>query len=224
MKREQTEIYFIRHVQATGNVQKRFQGSTDNDITKQGEIQRQDLKKLFEKIAIDCVYSSPLLRARKTAEAVVEATRAPLVIEDTIQEIFVGPWENMPLSEIKEKWPKEFDCWGTAPWEFKLEGAETMKQVFDRCKAFVDKLKETQRGKRIAVVSHGGVMRSLLTSGVNKPITNITDIGWIANGSVSHLVVDKRGVSTLRYVNKYDHITPETVLVPVYAKERRGEK
>ena len=56
-----TTIYFVRHVQAAGNIQRTFQGAIDTDISPQGEIQCQNLTDYFEDVELDKVISSPCL-------------------------------------------------------------------------------------------------------------------------------------------------------------------
>lgn len=224
MVKSVTRFYFVRHVQALGNVQKRFQGVTDNDITPHGEIQLNNVADFFTDKEIDIIYSSPLIRAKKTAFAIEKVSNATVEVSEQIKEIFVGPWENMPLEQIKAGWPEDFENWGTAPWKFNVEGAETMVAVFQRCSHFIQRVKEENKGQNIAIVAHGGVMKSLICATLNKPITQLTDIGWIANGGVSLVEVNEFGEPVLQYVNDYEHIDKETVLIPSYAKIKREER
>ena len=61
----------VRHCEALGNVKRLFQGSTDLDISETGEKQLEYLKRRFEEIKLDRVYTSPLIRAYKTALAII---------------------------------------------------------------------------------------------------------------------------------------------------------
>ena len=65
-----TYIYLVRHCEAMGNHKRLFQGSTDCDISEIGAKQLEYLKVRFREIKLDAVYSSPLLRAQKTAESI----------------------------------------------------------------------------------------------------------------------------------------------------------
>lgn len=220
-----TRFYFVRHVQALGNVQKRFQGVTDNEITKDGETQLENVASFFKDKQINKIYTSPLIRAVKTAKAIETVSEAQIETSQLIKEIFVGPWENMPLEQIKAGWPQQFENWGSAPWKFNVEGAETMVQVFERCSKFVAEIKKTCTGQNVAIVAHGGVMKSLICASLNRPITRLTDIGWISNGGVSLVEFSTSGEGSLEYVNEYSHIAPETVLIPTYAKlPKKGEE
>ena len=62
-----TSIYIVRHCEALGNVMRIFQGLTDLDISENGAKQLEYLKERFSGIQLDKVYSSPLIRTRKTA-------------------------------------------------------------------------------------------------------------------------------------------------------------
>ena len=65
-----TRLYIVRHCQSTGNIAGRFQGRFDAPVSPQGEQQLELLSLRFRNEAIDAVYSSPLTRAYRTAEAI----------------------------------------------------------------------------------------------------------------------------------------------------------
>ena len=73
-----TRIYMVRHCEAMGNVKRLFQGSSDFDISELGAIQLEFLSKRFQNTPIDRIYSSPLKRAVKTAEAIAKNKAYPL--------------------------------------------------------------------------------------------------------------------------------------------------
>lgn len=64
-----TEIYIVRHAEAEGNTNRMFQGSVDTNISENGEKQLERLMKRALDFDVDKIYSSPLKRAQKTAEA-----------------------------------------------------------------------------------------------------------------------------------------------------------
>ena len=101
-----TTIYLIRHCEAAGNVGRRFQGHIDADITENGRRQLELLAERFRELPLDAVYSSPLLRARLTAEAVNRHHGLPVMLDDRLMEINGGLWEGRPWAELPALFPQ----------------------------------------------------------------------------------------------------------------------
>ena len=94
-----TKIYLIRHCEAEGNLKRVFQGHTDNDITELGEKQLEFLSKRFADIHLDKVYSSPLIRAVKTAKAAAKNKGLNICISRGLIELNGGIVEDKPFKE-----------------------------------------------------------------------------------------------------------------------------
>ena len=92
-----TRIYLIRHAEAEGNINRVLQGHFDADISENGCRQLEKLKKRFKTVYFDSVYSSPLIRAYKTAQAADFYLKLPIVKLGGLEEINGGHWEG-------EKW------------------------------------------------------------------------------------------------------------------------
>ena len=90
----------VRHCEALGNIKHIFQGSTDLDISELGEKQLKELKKRFEEIELDRVYTSPLIRTRKTAEAIIGSKPLKYEICEGLIELQVGVIEGRPIAEV----------------------------------------------------------------------------------------------------------------------------
>lgn len=106
-----TEIYMVRHCEAMGNVKKLFQGSTDLDISETGAKQLEYLRKRFDKISLDKVYTSPMIRTYKTALATIGNKALLPVKNEGLREICGGIVEGKPLKEFR-KIPGLADTWG----------------------------------------------------------------------------------------------------------------
>lgn len=73
-----TTIYLVRHCEAMGNINRIFQGHTDEEISDNGRLQLEKLAERFRDIHLDALYSSPLKRAYRTAEAVNRYHQLPI--------------------------------------------------------------------------------------------------------------------------------------------------
>ena len=85
------------------------------------------------------IVTSPLLRARQTAEAVAKATGAPLEVEDDLAETDFGKWEGMTFAEIQARWPDELAAW-LASVDVAPPGGESFAAVTRRVVAALDRL------------------------------------------------------------------------------------
>ena len=85
-----TRVFLVRHCQASGNLDGVFQGSIDTDITQTGQQQLEQLRERFRLQKLDAVYTSPLLRARLTADAVNFYHGLPVRIEQDLREIEIS--------------------------------------------------------------------------------------------------------------------------------------
>ncbi len=89
-ERTVTTVYLIRHAEAEGNLYRIAHGQYDGLITDRGYQQLRVLKKRFDDVHIDAVYSSDLFRARSTARAIYEPTGLALLTDPAWREIHMG--------------------------------------------------------------------------------------------------------------------------------------
>ena len=96
---EKLHLYLVRHCESLGNRENIFQGQLDLDISATGEKQLALLTLRFRNIPIDAVYSSPLKRAYKTAEAVDLYHSLPIIKLPELMEVDVGALSGMKLTK-----------------------------------------------------------------------------------------------------------------------------
>lgn len=110
-----TTVYLIRHAEAEGNLYRIAHGQYDGLITDRGYQQLRVLKKRFDDVPIDAVYSSDLFRARTTARAIYEPKGLELHLEPAFREIHMGCWEGRPWQELNTAYGSR--CFtSTASW------------------------------------------------------------------------------------------------------------
>ena len=85
-----TRLILVRHCEAEGNFRRLFQGSTDAPVSEKGRVQLDLLSVRCRNMAIDRIYTSPLRRARETAEAVNRYHHLPVEVRDGLREIDGG--------------------------------------------------------------------------------------------------------------------------------------
>lgn len=209
-----TTLYIIRHCQSTGNIQHRFQGRYDAPVSPDGEKQLDLLSLRFRNVQLDAVYTSPLSRALRTAEAVNRFHGLPIQKRDGLLELDVGEMENLELSEIGIKFPEVAKNWDQSPDLCEFPGGETMKEAYVRANRAIDEIASENPGKTVAVVTHGGVIRNLDARIRTGRIEGMRDGTVFGNTGVSILTVDGEGKLAWKQVNDLSHLPPELRRAP----------
>lgn len=204
-----TYIYLIRHCEAMGNHKRLFQGSTDCDISEIGAKQLSYLKERFKDIKLDAVYSSPLIRAQKTAEAVSDGKGLQIITRKNLAELHGGVVEGRPFQEAFNAIPGLADAWNNHPQDFAPEGGEAMRDAYVRIYDEVIALARANRGKTIAAATHGGVLRCLMCRVLYYDITRLKDVPWCENTAVTLLKIDDDDKIGVEFFNDYSHVPPE---------------
>lgn len=204
-----TQIYLIRHCEAMGNHKRLFQGSTDCEISEIGAKQLEFLKERFKNIELDAVYSSPLLRAQKTAQAVADGKGLTIVTRKNLAELHGGVVEGRPFQEAFNAIPGLADAWNNYPQDFAPEGGEAMRDAYVRIYDEVIALARQNRGKTIAAATHGGVLRCLMCRVLYYDITRLKDVPWCENTAVTLLKIDDNDKISVEFFNDYSHVPSE---------------
>lgn len=201
-----TRLYIIRHAEAMGNVLEFFQGRTDTEVSEKGKKQLECLAERFKDVHLDAVYSSPLLRARTTAEAVNRYHGLPVRIERDIIEIDGGEWEDRKWSELPELFPDEYELWRNRINRFAAPGGESTLQVYDRMKEAVKRIAAENIGKTAAVISHGMAIKAYLNFADGREWDNYEDPGWSDNTAVSLIEYDGGLAPHIVFKNDISHL------------------
>jgi alpha-ribazole phosphatase/probable phosphoglycerate mutase len=157
---QMTEILLIRHPET--DLAGTFCGHSDPPINAAGQAQVEVLLKSLESEPLEAVYASDLRRAETLAHAVAAAHRIPCIVRPALREIHFGEWESLTWAEIEQRQPEQAAAWlANYPHRCAPKG-ESFGDFQARVLAEVDCiLAEPQ--ERIAIVTHGGVMRTILT-------------------------------------------------------------
>ncbi len=144
-------LLLTRHGQTDWNVAGKIQGSTDIELNETGIKQAEATKEKLLGENIDVIISSPLKRARKTAEIIASGRDIPLIFDNEITERCFGKFEGKTAKEFN------FD----EIWNYKLnkqyEDAESTGALFTRIENFLEKIKKEYQDKTVLLVTHGGV-------------------------------------------------------------------
>ena len=204
-----TKIYVVRHCEAAGNHERLFQGTTDCDITELGQKQLELLSGRFADIPLDAVYTSPLIRARKTAEALKANRDIKITVLKDLAEINGGILEAKPFMPTIRSIPGLAEIWNNSPEDFYPEGGEPMREAYGRIWNAIEFIARENAGKAVAVASHGGVIRCLNCRLLYGDIHRLKDTPWCENTSVSLVTFDGESGFKLEYMNDHAHLPDE---------------
>ncbi|HYA36153.1 MAG TPA: histidine phosphatase family protein [Candidatus Binataceae bacterium] len=153
---------FMRHGETPWNREGRVMGRSPVDLDDAGRAQVTASVALAREIAPDLIMTSPLARARQSAEIISSGIGGVPIFEDTdIEEVRYGRWEGMVFQDLVDD--PDYKLYREAPITTPTPGGETIGQVQERGVRAVMRAIEANHGKRILFVSHGDIIRTVLS-------------------------------------------------------------
>ena len=160
-------IYIIRHGETRCNAEGRIQGWSNDPLNENGIALAEITGKRMAGIRFDACISSPLLRARQTAEIILRESGngdVPIRFDDRIKEVSMGEWEQKKIRPGEREIPEEvIRPFFIDPFQFAgFPGGETTGQVCRRTQEFLKELAAADDGKTYLVATHGFALRAML--------------------------------------------------------------
>lgn len=158
-----TTLLLARHGQVQANVDRRWHGSTDSELTATGHEQAARLAEYIVRtqIPVDAIYTSPLQRARQTAAPVARAVGIMPIIMEQLREFGIGVLENTPYQDLMER--EHFYRNIARDNHYAPEGGESVVRVAERMVESVEIISARHPGESVLIVSHGAAMAILLS-------------------------------------------------------------
>lgn len=155
-------VVLVRHGETDWNARGVYQGSRDVSLSARGRAQARALAGDLAPIAFDAAYSSPLARARETADLVLAGRGLAVQPVPELGEFGYGVWEGIGPDERRARWPELDARWAADPWNVALPGGDTLAALAHRVLPAWDRLLGMHPGGTIAVFAHGHVNRLIL--------------------------------------------------------------
>jgi probable phosphoglycerate mutase len=121
--------------------------------------------------SLAALYASPMTRTRETAELAAEALGLPVRIADELMEIDYGEWTGATFEALKSD--PRWRAWNAARGVSRAPGGESLLEVQARVRSFVDRARLAHPDQRIAAVSHGDPIKSILAHATGMPLDNL---------------------------------------------------
>src|SRR3989338_3620644 len=194
-----TRLIIIRHAESTFNIENRIQGHTDSSLTLKGLRQARRLAKRLKAVKIDKIYSSDLGRAFSTTLEILRYKKIPVVRDPRLREIQLGAWEGMTIEEVDRLYDNGYQKWLKKPSACHIPGCERISRFRKRITERVRQIARANRGRTVAIVTHGGAVTALLS-------------GWLG-ADFDHLLLNFRIDNTaLTVVDETDkHVRLKTI-------------
>ena len=188
-----TKVILIRHGESVWNKEMKYQGHADIALTDTGLWQAERLAARLAREQLTAVYASDLSRAFVTAEIVAAGHNMTVQSVPALREISFGEWEGLTYHSINEKWPDIMSNLYVCPDEVDIPGGETFRSLKDRAGQAIAELVRAHKDETIAVISHGGTIRTILC-----------DVLHIHLNHVWNIRQDNTAMNIIEY---YDHRT-----------------
>jgi len=176
---------FLRHGQAKNNTDRILAGRTEGvPLTGVGEQQAQHTAELLEHMNISAIYSSPIQRAKHTAEIVGKHNSLDVAIDDRLIELDMGKFTGMAYDEIFNDHGNVFMKFYQGDLEIAHNGVETFDEVKKRVLGIVDHVIEKHPDQNVVLVTHMDPIKAMLSTVVDLSPTNLFEL-IIANASLN---------------------------------------
>ena len=178
-------IIFLRHGQAINNTERILAGRTPGiPLTEKGLDQAQKAAKFLEDMNISAIYSSPIERAKNTAEIVGNHNSVDVRIDDRLIELDMGKFTGMPYEQIFSSHGNVFMKFYKGELEIAHNGVETFADVKKRVLSLVDHVLESHPNENVVLVTHMDPIKAMLSTVMSLSPENLYEL-IIANASLN---------------------------------------
>ncbi|OIJ90880.1 histidine phosphatase family protein [Streptomyces colonosanans] len=176
-----------RHGQTSWNVERRFQGSTDVELTGAGLGQARRSARLLASLEPDAIVASDLTRAVTTAAELAALTGLEVTLDEGLRETYAGVWQGLTHEEILARHGEEYAAWKRGE-PVRRGGGELETEVADRAAPVVLRHAEKlPKDGTLVVVSHGGTIRTTIGRLLGLEARHWESLGGLSNCSWSVL-------------------------------------
>jgi broad specificity phosphatase PhoE len=193
-------LFLVRHGQATFNVEGRHPGQLPGiPLTDEGRRQAHQAAVALSALPLSAVISSPLERARETAEIIARGWGLPVRTDPRLMDTDVGHWAGQKITDLAKNDPT-WKAFTEKPDE-PPEGVERLSDVQQRALAVVNEIwHDESLGQYIVLVAHADVLKLILGNYLKSPLTSIRYMN-VGNASISALALPKEGTPDVLAVN-----------------------
>jgi broad specificity phosphatase PhoE len=159
-----TTILLIRHGETAWNRRRVFRGTYDVPLNDNGREQAGLVGKALQEFRIGAAYTSPLARARETAEIALSGQDISPSVAAGLTDFDYGDWTGLTEVEVSGKWPQEHSAWVSRPETLRVPGGSTLREVYDASYAAMERAALKHPSQTVVLFAHR-VVNKLLALG-----------------------------------------------------------
>jgi alpha-ribazole phosphatase len=190
------ELIIVRHGETDNNKKGTYLGWTDVALNENGIAQAKEAKEKLAGLKIDRFYSSPLSRAKMTAEIINENFNLDIIFADELKERNFGVWDDLKYEEIVRGYPGEHRLWRDDWQNYQIKDGESAQQSYERITNFVNGLINKNKEGTYLIVTHYGCIRKI--------IANLLGLGL---EGLWHFKIDNCGISRIEIRDGFPVLT-----------------
>lgn len=155
-------IILLRHGETQWNVEGRFQGQIDTDLSERGLAQGRKAAAALATVPIDVAIASPLSRSYLTCKMAADMHKLPVRKDSRLIEISHGLWEGVHADEIRNRYGEELALWHRAPEKVQMPEGENLEDVRKRVREAFDEYTREYDGKTVLICAHDAVNKAII--------------------------------------------------------------
>ncbi|GKV45814.1 hypothetical protein SLEP1_g52859 [Rubroshorea leprosula] len=199
------KVTLIRHGLSSWNEEGRVQGSSNLSIlTETGVRQAERCRRALKNLHFDQCFSSPISRAKSTAEVIWQGRQEPLVFLDSLKEAHLFYLEGMRNVDARQIYPKEYVTWREDPANFYVNGVYPVRKLWETAREAWREILVTP-GENFLVITHKSILRALICTALGLDPERFRAID-VNNGGISVFNFNKRGEAMLQSLNMTAHM------------------
>ena len=202
------KLFVVRHAETAWTQERRFSGHRDIPLGPGGQLQAEAVAHALAGQRPAAIYSSPLERARTTAEIVAKPHRLPVQVDAALREMGFGRWEGRTRDDVAASEAGAWAVWRETPHLLATHGGETLEQVAARVAAFIDGITGRHGDETVVLVTHAIVVRLIVLAALGLDPERLWSVDASPAG-ISEIELG-RDWTTVHRMNTLAHLEPRS--------------
>ena len=169
-----TRLFLIRHGDTVDEETKKvYKGSIDIPLSNKGIARMEKVATFLSGYKLDVLYASALSRSIESARIIGSPHNLDANKESGFNELGFGKWEGLSFGEIDKEYPELFPLWLKNPVLYTPPDGERLIDAQERIMSTLYKIVGTQRGRNVAIVSHAGMLKIIISTFLTLDLSNM---------------------------------------------------
>ena len=186
-------IFFLRHGETVASKTDSFCGTSDVELTTEGEMMAKDFAVTYSTLPWTAIFSSPMRRTIATAKPLCDLIGMEMQLRNGLKEIDFGKWEGKTPAEVNSQFHDEYVRWKAEPGWNSPPGGERAIDIARRSSEVIEEIEKTYKNGNVLVVSHKATIRIMLCSLLGIDVGRYRDRIYMPVAAISIVEFGDRG-------------------------------